>query len=304
LIFFNSCAIILSHSKNHIKENDMRIKKLQISPDILDEHAIPADKNLCCIVGRNSFEILDTVRLLLGESMLKKSSNGLAVYADVEIDRKDFSVCCICSEGYVKTAVNFDPYSTTFSFDDTKEYVSKTEFRNKDGGNVLNAHTTLHNDLYLSESDSLMHLIDEIVIKNRKSDDDRPIFIYGIFERLDNASDTSSLLHKLNSLNRQIFIAIEDTELPQRLNFPFVCTIYANTLSKAPWQRLNIGDTYDGFYTVIKCPVCGNKTLDNYWICPHCAWEYDGHSENEYSSCNQTTLNRYREQHGKDKDNV
>lgn len=279
----------------------MRIKKLQISPDVLDEHAIPTDKNLCCIVGRNSFEILDTVRLLLGESMPKKAIDGLAVYANVEIDRKDFSVCCIFCEGYVKTAVNFVPYTTSFSLDDTKDYVIKTKARNKDGGNVLDAHTTLNNDLYLSESDSLMHLIDEFVLKNRQSDDDRPLFIYGIFERLDNAADVSSLLHKLNSLNRQIFIAAEDAELPKKLIYPFVCTIYASTSSKAPWQQLNVGDTYDGFYTVIRCPVCGNKTLDNYWICPHCAWEYDTHSENEYSSCNQTTLNKYREQYGKDK---
>ena len=29
-------------------------------------------------------------------------------------------------------------------------------------------------------------------------------------------------------------------------------------------------------YKVVNCPVCGNETLDNHFICPHCNWEYDG----------------------------
>ena len=24
------------------------------------------------------------------------------------------------------------------------------------------------------------------------------------------------------------------------------------------------------------CPICKNETLDNWTICPHCMWEYDG----------------------------
>ena len=29
-------------------------------------------------------------------------------------------------------------------------------------------------------------------------------------------------------------------------------------------------------YKIVKCPVCGEETLDNHFICPNCDWEYDG----------------------------
>ena len=49
-----------------------------------------------------------------------------------------------------------------------------------------------------------------------------------------------------------------------------------------------------GFKIVI-CPVCGKETLDDYFICPSCGWEYDGNAEeNKYSSCNKATAADYR----------
>ena len=45
----------------------------------------------------------------------------------------------------------------------------------------------------------------------------------------------------------------------------------------------------------MKCPVCGNKTYDNYYICPHCGWEYDGLPEDQYSAANGAALKEYRE---------
>ena len=32
---------------------------------------------------------------------------------------------------------------------------------------------------------------------------------------------------------------------------------------------------------IVKCPVCGHYTLDEYYICPYCKWEYDPFVENE-----------------------
>ena len=50
-----------------------------------------------------------------------------------------------------------------------------------------------------------------------------------------------------------------------------------------------------GFNEVI-CPICGNKTLDNHYICPYCGWEYDEFNllEEDYSQCNKSTLRDYR----------
>lgn len=48
-------------------------------------------------------------------------------------------------------------------------------------------------------------------------------------------------------------------------------------------------------FQIVNCPVCGKETLDDYFICPNCGWEYDGTtSENEYSSCNKATIADYR----------
>ena len=50
-----------------------------------------------------------------------------------------------------------------------------------------------------------------------------------------------------------------------------------------------------GFH-IVKCPVCGKDTLDNYWVCDHCGWEYDNTTnETMYSDANNTTIKEYRE---------
>lgn len=54
------------------------------------------------------------------------------------------------------------------------------------------------------------------------------------------------------------------------------------------------GAMYNDIYKVIHCPVCGRKTLDNYDICTHCGWEYDGFPEYHYSAANGSTLREYR----------
>lgn len=57
-------------------------------------------------------------------------------------------------------------------------------------------------------------------------------------------------------------------------------------------------------YKIVKCPVCGNDTLDSYWICDNCGWEYDGTmDERIYSDCNHTTIEQYREAIQKDSKN-
>lgn len=56
----------------------------------------------------------------------------------------------------------------------------------------------------------------------------------------------------------------------------------------------NVGEYADDIYKVVICPVCENKTLDFYYICPHCGWEYDETKEGGYSSANHATLKEYR----------
>ena len=57
---------------------------------------------------------------------------------------------------------------------------------------------------------------------------------------------------------------------------------------------MNIRETEEyksGLFEIVTCPVCGNETLDMYYICPNCDWEYDGvFDDDDYSSANHSTL--------------
>ena len=49
-------------------------------------------------------------------------------------------------------------------------------------------------------------------------------------------------------------------------------------------------------YRIVRCPICGKLTLDNYYICSRCGWEYDGTKDlDEYSDCNSGTIRHYKE---------
>ena len=61
----------------------------------------------------------------------------------------------------------------------------------------------------------------------------------------------------------------------------------------------DVGTTVDDIYTVIRCPVCYNKTLNNSYICCHCGWEHDDFFEGDYSYANGSTLEEYREAYNK-----
>lgn len=49
---------------------------------------------------------------------------------------------------------------------------------------------------------------------------------------------------------------------------------------------------------IINCPICGNETFDDWFICPHCNWEAEPLKfEDEYSPANQATVKEYREKY-------
>ncbi|MBO5715457.1 MAG: leucine-rich repeat protein [Clostridia bacterium] len=49
---------------------------------------------------------------------------------------------------------------------------------------------------------------------------------------------------------------------------------------------------------IIHCPICGNETFNDWFICPHCNWEAEVlHSEDEYSPANKSTIAEYRKKY-------
>ncbi len=61
---------------------------------------------------------------------------------------------------------------------------------------------------------------------------------------------------------------------------------------------MNIRDTVEYKscdFHIVTCPICGNETLDMYWICEYCGWEYDYKAdEDEKSISNGMTIREYR----------
>lgn len=52
-------------------------------------------------------------------------------------------------------------------------------------------------------------------------------------------------------------------------------------------------------FKVVTCPVCGNETLDNHFICPHCGWEHDGTSNDQFSTANQSSADNFKSEESK-----
>lgn len=57
-------------------------------------------------------------------------------------------------------------------------------------------------------------------------------------------------------------------------------------------------------FTIVKCPVCGEPTLDRFWVCDNCGWEFDGAVfPDQYSSANGCTVEEYRNKY-REKNNL
>ena len=63
---------------------------------------------------------------------------------------------------------------------------------------------------------------------------------------------------------------------------------------------MNASEYREHGFRIVNCPICGRKTLDNFWICAECGWEYDAfisYDKDEKSLCNGATPQEYRRQY-------
>jgi len=148
---------------------------------------------LCILRGRHSDLVLDWMRELIGDFDTpshpdRVDSGRFVIHAEVEIDHKHYKVCYIRNAedtGEHRLAVNFETNSIHFSEDDTREFMAKCSERHRHNRNVLRN-----------------------TVDIAPGDDDRPLFLYDSFDRLDEAIDITPVLDKLASLGRQVFIAV------------------------------------------------------------------------------------------------
>ncbi len=171
----------------------MKIKGFQITSTSTLNVECTTTAPICVLCGRYCDLALDLMREVIGDCGAQNDPDRIddgrfVIHADIEMDNSNYSVCYIRNADFMsdnRLAVNFEPNSISFSEDYTREFVDKCNERDTDNSNVV---------------------IKTADIPSCK--DDRPIFIYDYFDRLDEAIDIAPILNKLSSLGRQIFIAV------------------------------------------------------------------------------------------------
>lgn len=76
-----------------------------------------------------------------------------------------------------------------------------------------------------------------------------------------------------------------------------ICGVFGNDSVE---DLMNSEEYKNHRFSIVDCPICGRKTLDMFWICSGCGWEYDifvNYDENEESLCNGCTPDEYRRQY-------
>ena len=171
----------------------MKINHFQITSAAALNLDFTATAQICVLRGRYSELVLDLMRELIGDFGAQNDPDRVddgrfVLHADIEMDNKSYNVCYIRNADFMgdnRLAVNFEPNSVGFSGDDTHEFVGKCNGRDTDNSNVL---------IKTAEVSSCA--------------DDRPIFIYDYFDRLDEAIDITPVLDRVSSLGRQVFISV------------------------------------------------------------------------------------------------
>ncbi|MBR2025046.1 MAG: hypothetical protein IKB93_13105 [Clostridia bacterium] len=62
--------------------------------------------------------------------------------------------------------------------------------------------------LLLSESDLMIKNLEEFILRVEKSDIDAPVFIFGVFDRIDLGVDITPYLERLAKIKNQVFVSV------------------------------------------------------------------------------------------------
>lgn len=72
----------------------------------------------------------------------------------------------------------------------------------------LSSSDVRNNGLLLSEGDLMIKKLDEFISRIEKSDTNAPVFIFGIFDRIDLSVDITPYLERLAKIKSQVFISV------------------------------------------------------------------------------------------------
>lgn len=193
----------------------MKIKSLSADNGVFMPLTFPEDKDLIIICGRGSDTVLDLLRMPLCDTYCNTSALSFsAVYAEVEAKGICYDVCCIpCDDGkggYV-TGVGFEPGRTAEARQRNEEYASLLSSLRSDNANVFDLRLVgRENFELLFESDRVQYELCRFIKASRAAVDDgdtRPLFVYGAFDRIDEAKCRASIASELLSVGCQVFVS-------------------------------------------------------------------------------------------------
>lgn len=211
----------------------MKIRNFSVN--VNGDYEFSPDKSIHILAGQNAELHLRLLGIMIGcadsTDLVENTDSPLFIlHGDVEMYEKDYGVCFIYSKTEPhRVAVNFSKVGRGFSVEDTERYQRYLSQNSSDSMNILtfpDGKSDAH-----SESDYALMTLDQFITRATESTgcgDNRPLFIYGLFDRLDESVDVRPHLIRLGSLGRQVFIAVNRTYPMEKLARPFVQTIKTN----------------------------------------------------------------------------
>lgn len=224
----------------------MRINSFSPTPTV-SEYFFEKDKSIGVFVGQDADLHLSLLGASVGNYDRIDIANGAKdpfyiIHTEVEAGDKQYNVCYIYDrdEDHIVGA-NFkgDAINDEADFrDKTLEYKETVMERNTSMCNTFfitdSKLPNKSSKIFAGESRIISMKLDAFINRVKKetiSGNDSPLFIYDVFERIDEAVNVKPWLDRLATLGRQVFIAVGESYPAEKLNHPSVQVIKANDIN-------------------------------------------------------------------------
>ena len=189
----------------------MRFTSISVTSPSFNDFQFTPTESITVIRGRYSDTVLDLMRGAT-ENYEDSGCDGnlrFTLHADVELDGKEYSILYISNDEELNdslTSVKLKDSGDKFSFGDALDFINKCNEINTNDLNIFDREK-LFFDAILSEGELWLRSFDKF-LSEAPENDTRPLFIYGLLDRIDEATDILPLFEKLAALERQVYISV------------------------------------------------------------------------------------------------
>ena len=210
----------------------MKVKSFSTTSSLFPQIELSDDKPICAVVGSSVYLHL-LYELLAGEDadpIDPEKSVTFRSRVSIELDGKSFELCgVLCDDQSFFMAVDSGGSDRMTVIAETMDCQRRLKMRNIGAQNLLSCENPIvKNERCLSESDyrlENLHFFLERLRADSARNDDRPIFLFQILDRIDEAVDITPLLDALASLGRQVFLSVGARYPMEKLRHKSVQTV-------------------------------------------------------------------------------